>query len=1253
MANRDREKDFPVTSIGRASGARLQTTLQDSHPLGLNTPSSDSSTVTSNGSFTQKYRPYTPRSRVAPSSGAGSSQTAAPPTVTPGTLIHPPSPQHHQPADGGDATTKLQLTSAKSEAQEVGLDTGSDGPSVGWAMLEKIVSEGEMGDVWAELWSAITTGKATLLLPAELVSSSERLTPEFIKDHIAFCDSSSSSATKSTPIVTLSGLRGLIHGNVITFTSTLHPSSSLFQPLQDPSKRPSSLRKLPPLPFTSQLQGFPSFMIATPHTTLPLPPKTQSSKPPLPPRPGARPLSSNLSATSSSRVSSVSSSHSRIPNPFASLFGNRPSTPTPAPAPPALATVSPTTPVRGLESPSQSTQTDPHTVIEVDVMVIQKKIWRKDAGKTMNKIVRCEVKTSLNSDEDVDVPNWVLDRVLEFCERWFPFVRAPKTISSSSLPQAGSEKEKKDRDREDWVVNSMDVENMEDTVEFVQDFYAQLEDYLRVELGGVEGEGKVMIECEVKIRSIMELVEKAVCSSFYDRLFTQPQTDDSSHDTTLSNRIAALNLLDLTLEHLDIAVDNESKPEVDNVVKACGAKLCKLDSARAPKEKARILIDAHQVVVDGLSKLPPIRLMSPEESKALKEQQTALIKQKAAAATSFTNEVVVEEPPLIVSDGSTPSSAAPTATAAGAGIGGGITTIPSAELSPLSLATSSELPSGSVSASSSTSPAPPAPASLPPTGPEPSSTTTTVPSSQPPTPPSEPKVESKLHKPAPVSSDVLLPMLIFSTVKSNPPHLVSNLLYLQRFRHRNAYSSDVGGGNGGEESFCLINMLAVAEFLEGVDLLALGLGSVDDVTATAELTPIISRSPKTPTAPTISITPKQGGTPIPSGIIEGATFRGRVEQQVDVITGSANKVISGVVDSSFGILRSFLPQQQLQGVPHQVFSTGAGEGSTVVDAAGTVVTPATAKPGQGQGFGLLRREAGGFSTLASIAASLPVPGRSSTNKTQGDGEEGQQLVSVSSRPGSVKSLRGVEGSDDDDDDETGEDDSDDDSTDEESRSDEEGEGGEEGVAQKASTSAGSFGGGAGTDTRSIRSFESMMSDVKKRQKEKKLKKLKREASKASRVTRKSLTDRLASVGALAGSSPPDSRRSSALLHPPSTSTTTVPIPLSSDNIHQSVTHIRYGGSPNSSRAASPSLPLSRSPSPLPTRTTSIISSTNPLNDVYVPASGMPITAKLPPPKKRFMECTMDDLTIREVGELLMEYRRLVEGVRELGGFGES
>lgn len=84
--------------------------------------------------------------------------------------------------------------------------------------------------------------------------------------------------------------------------------------------------------------------------------------------------------------------------------------------------------------------------------------------------------------------------------------------------------------------------------------------------------------------------------------------------------------------------------------------------------------------------------------------------------------------------------------------------------------------------------------------------------------------KKKKKKPTPVSSDILLPMIIFSVVKSNPPHLVSNLLYTQRFRNQSAFMQE---GNGGE-SFCLINLVAVAEFLENVDLEGLGLGSAAD-----------------------------------------------------------------------------------------------------------------------------------------------------------------------------------------------------------------------------------------------------------------------------------------------------------------------------------------------------------------------------------------------------------------------------------------
>ena len=87
-------------------------------------------------------------------------------------------------------------------------------------------------------------------------------------------------------------------------------------------------------------------------------------------------------------------------------------------------------------------------------------------------------------------------------------------------------------------------------------------------------------------------------------------------------------------------------------------------------------------------------------------------------------------------------------------------------------------------------------------------------------PPPEPSSASPSPSPAPtatpVSGDIILPLMIFAVVKANPPHLVSHLLFTQRFRRERAA--------GGEEGYCLINLMAVAEFLENVDLAALGLG---------------------------------------------------------------------------------------------------------------------------------------------------------------------------------------------------------------------------------------------------------------------------------------------------------------------------------------------------------------------------------------------------------------------------------------------
>lgn len=57
------------------------------------------------------------------------------------------------------------------------------------------------------------------------------------------------------------------------------------------------------------------------------------------------------------------------------------------------------------------------------------------------------------------------------------------------------------------------------------------------------------------------------------RLFLQSSSDDPIHDEALSSRVAALNMLDLSLEHLDVDVTVggvKAIEGVDVVVRACG-----------------------------------------------------------------------------------------------------------------------------------------------------------------------------------------------------------------------------------------------------------------------------------------------------------------------------------------------------------------------------------------------------------------------------------------------------------------------------------------------------------------------------------------------------------------------------------------------------------------------------------------------------------------------------------------------------------
>ena len=61
--------------------------------------------------------------------------------------------------------------------------------------------------------------QATLLLPSEPSSGHEVITPEFVQDHVVFCNLAS---TDNTAVVTLSGLRGHLVKFVVVPSRTDH-----------------------------------------------------------------------------------------------------------------------------------------------------------------------------------------------------------------------------------------------------------------------------------------------------------------------------------------------------------------------------------------------------------------------------------------------------------------------------------------------------------------------------------------------------------------------------------------------------------------------------------------------------------------------------------------------------------------------------------------------------------------------------------------------------------------------------------------------------------------------------------------------------------------------------------------------------------------------------------------------------------------------------------------------------------------------
>lgn len=427
----------------------------------------------------------------------------------------------------------------KAAAQHIGLDT----TSVGWAMLEKLIHENNHSTEWNEIWHALSVDKvsgilsgqdillfvpaqATLLLPLE--PNTEVITAELIKSHVVFFDNlppTMGSTSPASPLVTLSGLRANLCGSQLVFRSSVHSSSKVYEKILIPATRSTGLTSLPPL--SANTHTYPTFTLNRSNSGvshLPLPPRPLPlHKPPLPPRPGTFAKPSGQSPTSI---------QSRLGNPFASLFGSKPTTGTSA-----SSSVAPT------HSPATSISTLPDEAsdhpFEIPVYTIDKRIQFPAIAKAICKGLREEVKNSLSDNKNSGLSSWLVNMVVEWLEKsFFPFIKNKASRTSGEV----------------YTVNefAFEVEQISGTV---QGFYGEITDavvkklrrasklkrrtspqtpgfavdrasFISATEEEISESEKAKIRTspvitgqteEERVRQVMESVEGTICDLFYDR----------------------------------------------------------------------------------------------------------------------------------------------------------------------------------------------------------------------------------------------------------------------------------------------------------------------------------------------------------------------------------------------------------------------------------------------------------------------------------------------------------------------------------------------------------------------------------------------------------------------------------------------------------------------------------------------------------------------------------------------------------------
>ncbi|WAQ91609.1 hypothetical protein PtA15_14A493 [Puccinia triticina] len=386
--------------------------------------------------------------------------------------------------------------------------------------------------------------------------------------------------------------------------------------------------------------------------------------------------------------------------------------------------------------------------------------------------------------------------------------------------------------------------------EVIQEMYEEIDHELekeyQEELEAIEHEG----ETRMIIDHTLELIEHVVCVELYDRIF-----EESLEDQEFSEKIAQLNLLDMTLDHLGLDLERRVMDDpdgiiairagLDEIIKNASAELSRLqqNECRSPRDKVGVFVTVHKLIVDGLSLLPPI----PMKKEGI---PAGIATGQLSQDPGNSNEVEMSD---IVDRAGIPTNTTTMDR-----------TLPmSSPLRPLP----KDQPSASdlldaMHTSLIDPPAPPPAHSedVQPRLPDPAEVTKPRPNSS--------------------SADLILPILIYLIIKANPSKLISNLNYANRFRYQRLVK--------GETDYCLVNFSVSCEFIKNF----VGLDGYETFQTT-----LIQASRQDQSGENLSSTPRgsirAGYGTFPSSMKRGREKTGNSEVEDALI--AASRAVGGVL----------------------------------------------------------------------------------------------------------------------------------------------------------------------------------------------------------------------------------------------------------------------------------------------------------------------------------------------------------------------